>query len=242
MEEITITPLGTVSPYPKGTNNCPGFLIKYNGSNLLLDCGSGISRLMNMEEDLKNLSIIITHDHIDHYSDLGPLAYASYTYHNLGLLKEKIKVYSRLINLSYIKDIHYFDFYNFTNEFNEAKLSYLKNIHDVPCYSTKITTKEGIQIVYTSDTGYNANLINFAKDVDLLICESTFLKGQGGSPNHLYAFEAGKIAKLANVKKLMLTHFWPEIPKKEYIEEAKEYFENVIAANEGETLTLRRKK
>lgn len=40
----------------------------------------------------------------------------------------------------------------------------------------------------------------------------------------------------------MLTHFWPEIPKKEYIEEAKKYFENVIAANEGETLTLRRRK
>jgi len=28
MSEITITPLGTISPYTKGNMNCPGILIK----------------------------------------------------------------------------------------------------------------------------------------------------------------------------------------------------------------------
>ena len=29
MNEIIITPLGTVSPYPKKGMNCPGYLIEY---------------------------------------------------------------------------------------------------------------------------------------------------------------------------------------------------------------------
>ena len=102
MSEIKITPLGTVSPYPKGNHNCPGFLLEYNKEKLLLDCGSGTSRLLSMEEDLKNLSIIISHNHLDHYSDLTTIAYASYCYHNLGLINKRVKVYSRDINFEYL--------------------------------------------------------------------------------------------------------------------------------------------
>ena len=57
---------------------------------------------------------------------------------------------------------------------------------------------------------------------------------------HLYAHEAGKIASSANVEKLLLTHFWPTIPKEEYVEEAKEFFENTEPAIEGKKLILRR--
>ena len=29
---LTLTPLGTVAPYPKGNKNCPGYLIEYGDS------------------------------------------------------------------------------------------------------------------------------------------------------------------------------------------------------------------
>ena len=35
MNEIIITPLGTISPYPKKDMNCPGFLIEYNNEKIL---------------------------------------------------------------------------------------------------------------------------------------------------------------------------------------------------------------
>ena len=38
--------------------------------------------------------------------------------------------------------------------------------------------------------------------------------------NHLYAYEAGMIAEKANVKELLLTHFYPEIDKQKYVDEA----------------------
>ena len=94
--------------------------------------------------------------------------------------------------------------------------------------------------VYSGDTGYKENLLSgFAKDADILLCESTFLRGQTRlHDNHLYAYEAATIAKDANVKKLILTHFFPEIEKEEYVNEAKEIFENTTAAEEGKILKL----
>ena len=93
MSKIVITPLGTISPYTKENMNCPGFLVEYNDKKILLDCGNGITRLLNFPNDLNNLNVIITHYHKDHFGDIGALQYASYVYHNLGLLDKKINIY-----------------------------------------------------------------------------------------------------------------------------------------------------
>ena len=55
--------LGSVSPYAKGKNNCPGYLIDEKETKILLDCGSGITRELNLPKDLENLTIIISHLH-----------------------------------------------------------------------------------------------------------------------------------------------------------------------------------
>ena len=277
MDEIIVTPLGTISPYPKDNKNCPGFLIEYNNYKVLLDSGEGVSRLLNLPNDLENLIIIISHLHKDHYSGLAGIAYASYVYKNLGYINDKIKVYIPGGDLPKNKESYYYDDgwgekiyvqkklqdfeylmdygeenhlefldpfgYNKIDTINHGnmKITFCKNPHDLNTYSTKIEAGD-FKIVYSADTGYEHNtLTNFSKDADLLICESTFLKGQTRlGNNHLYACEAGKIAKLANVKKLLLTHFWPEIDKELYVKEAKEYFENTEAAIEGKKLILRR--
>lgn len=276
MDEIIVTPLGTVSPYPKDNKNCPGFLIEYNKHKILLDSGEGVSRLLNLPNDLENLIIIISHLHKDHYSGLAGIAYASYIYKNLGYINDKIKVYIPGGDLPKNSNSYYYDdgwgnqirvenklqdfeyLMNYRDENNlefntyggnngftilhgNIKITFCKNPHDLNTCSTKIEAGD-FKIVYSADTGYEHNtLTNFSKEADLLICESTFLKGQNRlGNNHLYAYEAGKIAKLANVKKLLLTHFWPEIEKEKYVAEAKVYFENTEAAIEGKKLILRR--
>ena len=55
---------------------------------------------------------------------------------------------------------------------------------------------------------------------------------------HLYTYEAATIAKKASVKTLALTHFWPEIDKKEYVNEAKEIFINTVACEENSEIIL----
>lgn len=274
-KELIITPLGTVSTYCYKDMNCPGFMIQYNGYKILLDCGNGISKNLNLPNDLNNLTIIISHLHPDHYGELLSLAQTSYVYNRLGYLSNKIKVYipkgdkicidedyagsanwgpkktveKNLIDYDYLlslEKISFFKFIPYTQsdilKLDDLEICFMKNPHPITTYSTKLET-EGIKFVYSSDTGYKKNCLEeFAKDANLLICESTFLKGQiKTEDHHLFAYEAANIAKKANVERLVLTHFWPTIEKQKYVDEAKEVFENTEAAIEGKKLVLRRK-
>ena len=253
MSKIVITPLGTISPYTKENMNCPGFLVEYNDKKILLDCGNGITRLLNFPKDLENLSIIITHYHKDHFGDLGALQYASYVYHNLGLLDKKIKIYLPKNDVGFNKKSiksnkeSYIDYYDIDNLYSflidDLRISFEdNNSHTIESYMVKLEISN-IKIVYTSDIGIsNINrLIDFCRNADLLICESSFLRKHNSDSNtHMRAYDAGIIANKSNVGKLLLTHFWPEEDKKLYLEEARENFENVEVAYEGKKLILRR--
>lgn len=108
-------------------------------------------------------------------------------------------------------------------------IRFRENPHQLLTHSIKISSKKH-SLVYSSDTGYqNNSLETFAKNCNLLICESSFLKGQiKKGDNHLYAHEAALIAKKANVKILALTHFWPEIDRQVYLKEAKKYLKILL--------------
>lgn len=91
--------------------------------------------------------------------------------------------------------------------------------------------------------GSQNDLKIFAKDADLLICESTFLKNQTKSADsHLFTYEAANIARKANVNELLLTHFWLDADKSEYVDEAKEIFENTSFAEEEKKMVLKPRK
>lgn len=253
MNEIIITPLGTISPYLKGTMNCPGFLITYKEKNILLDCGNGITRLLKFPEILENLNVIITHYHIDHFGDIGTLNYAAYVYHNLGLLNDKIKIYLPKKDIGFNKKwivsnkesyAKYIDIENDYSFFiDDLKVTFKDNLsHTIPSYMVKLENQD-YKIIYTSDIGTTnfLELVEFCKNADLIICESSFLKKHNSqSKTHMMAYDAGNLARCANAKKLLLTHFWPEEDKKLYLEEAKEKFLNVDVAIEGQKIILRR--
>ena len=81
--------------------------------------------------------------------------------------------------------------------------------HNEESLAYKITDAEGTSVVYSGDTDYSDGLVELAKDADILICESSLpdgLKVDG----HLTPSLAGTIASRAHVKKLVLTHFYPE--------------------------------
>lgn len=245
--------LGTVSPYCHDEKKCPGFLVTTAKEKIILDCGPGITSHLNMKNDLKDLVVVISHYHSDHYADLLSLALSSYVYHNLGYIDKKIIIYLPKPDeqtepyyqfLTNLGGLNYWEIktYDATTKIkqNETTISFAENPHDIPSYSIKVQG-EGKTLVYSGDTGYQKNsLETFAQNSTLLICEATFLRNQPKKKDfHLYAHEAATIAQKANVKELLLTHFWPEIPKEEYVTEAKEIFPNTSAAIEGKKLTLK---
>ena len=252
MSEIVVTPLGTVSPYEKGMMNCPGFLVEYNNHKILLDCGNGITRMLNFPEDLKDLNVIVTHFHKDHFGDLGAIQYASYVYHNLGMLDKKIKIYLPRDEFQFNKAAitfnsdSYSEYYEIVDDYlitmDDLNISFRNNnSHTIESYMVKLENQE-FKIVYTSDIGTTniEDLVEFCQEADLIICESSFLrKHNANSRTHMTAFAAGNVAKEAKAKQLLLTHFWPEEDKKLYLEEAKLIFPNVEVAEEGKKLVLK---
>ena len=257
-KEMIITPLGTVSTYCSEGKCCPGYFVEYGKSKIMLDCGNGISKYLDLPNDFINLSIIISHLHGDHYGELLSLAQTSLVFKRLGFINERIKVYipegdkdefgNNLIDYDFLISLEKNSFMKFIPykeakviQFDGLNISFNRNPHQIITHSIKLESDDAT-LVYSSDTGFVGNTLErFAKNANLLICESTFLKGQQKLEDyHLYAREAGMIARSANVDKLLLTHFWSSIDKELYVKEAREYFHNTEAAVEGKKLVLRR--
>ncbi len=251
-DKLQLQVFGSVSPYIKGNYNCPGYLVSSNRAKVLLDCGNGITKYIDMERELKDLTIVISHLHKDHFGDLSTIAYASFVYHNLGLLENRIKVYIPKREdktgtdydfitknpESYLEFIEYDE--NSVIEINDLRLTFSLNPHQVKTYSVRID-KNNKSITYSSDTGFINNTISkLAVNTDILLCEASFLAGQIRNGNyHLYAKEAGIIACEAHAKKLLLTHTFPECAKEEYVREAQHEFANTEAALEGKIYMLK---
>lgn len=243
--------LGCVSPYPKEKSYCPGYLVSENNKKILLDCGNGCTSLLDMKNDLKDLIVIISHLHNDHYGDLLTLAYASYVYHNIGIINNKIKVYipyprtteEELVikYLSSFKETYLeYNYYDDTTKIKHGNIdiNFRKSKHNITTYYAKLKSNDNT-FVYSADTGYTDSLIEFSKSADILLCESTFARFQKQKTKyHLNSFEAGLIGKFADVNRLLLTHFWPEIDRNIYVDDAKNAFDNVEAVSENKVYKI----
>ena len=84
---------------------------------------------------------------------------------------------------------------------------------------------EGKSVVYTADTGWYEGLIDLARGADLLLCEtSLYNRYYGWVDGHLTAGEAGRLASLAGVRKMVLTHLPHSGEHADLLKEAREEF------------------
>lgn len=94
-----------------------------------------------------------------------------------------------------------------------------------------------LSYAYCSDTQYSTAVIEAVKDVSLLYHEATFLDElliRAKDTYHTTAAEAGQIAKLANVKQLLIGHYSARYKNTEaHLEETKQHFDNTIAVEDG---------
>ena len=162
-----------------------------------------------------------------------PLDHRIYT--NGFLFKEKEK--ERKLNLGAAEDA----------KINRAYYRKLKQGFDVLnedgiLIKNEQVTKRGEvpkSYAFCSDTAYNESIVPIIKDVDSLYHESTFLEKLSHlakKTKHSTAKQAAAIAKLANVKRLILGHFSTRYENiSEFIDEASDIFENVDVAEAGKT-------
>ncbi|MDZ7798919.1 MAG: MBL fold metallo-hydrolase [Patescibacteria group bacterium] len=88
---------------------------------------------------------------------------------------------------------------------------------------------KGKSMVYAGDIcfDYPKSLLEISKNTDLLLIESS-MPNQNKVKSHLTPSQAGKIASKAKVKKLVLTHFYPECEKYDLKKQAQKTYKGPI--------------
>jgi ribonuclease BN (tRNA processing enzyme) len=233
---MDIDVLGVCAAYPAACDACSGYLVTSGQIRLLVDCGPGVMGNLPRVSSYFDLSgILISHLHSDHYLDLHPLRYAlTYSiYRPEGFMPIPLLMppgeYTRMFSGALddqekFNQVFSSEDMSIPRHFDEGKLTidFALMKHPLQSFAVRITDSQGKKLVYSGDTAYNETLIELAQDADLFLCEATLqnqyahLAGNG----HLTAAQAGDVARQARVKKLVLTHIWPEYDRTVSLEEA----------------------
>lgn len=223
-----LTILGSGTCVPSLQRSACSALLRMNHAALLFDLGPGtMRRLLETGTRIFDVGFVcISHFHPDHTGELASFLFASkYPAANrrknpLTILAAKgfadfffalKQVYGEWIELApdVFSVIELDNTGPDTHRFNDFIVKSIPVRHRKESIAFRIESADGITIVYSGDTDYCENLIDLAAGADILICESALpdnLKVDG----HLTPSLAGKIATAAGVKKLVLTHFYPE--------------------------------
>ena len=103
--------------------------------------------------------------------------------------------------------------------------------------------RKGIKISFVTDTRPLFTIPDFIKDSDLFVCEAMYGDDMDISKamknKHMTFTEAANLARLGQVKKLLLTHFSPSLENPhEYLGNATRIFENTIIGEDRLSLSL----
>jgi ribonuclease Z len=138
------------------------------------------------------------------------------------------------------------DFYNIPiREINDIKSGADFTTHEGEIISNeRLTTPADPQRIYAycSDTAYDESIVHYIKGVDVLYHEATFAESELAraiKTGHSTARQAAEIAKLAEVKKLVIGHFSSRYTNlTPLLEEAQTVFPNTELAKEGKVIEL----
>ena len=225
---IRVTILGSGTCVPSLKRSSSSCLLQVHHNLLLFDLGAGtMRRLLEAGFTISQVShIFFSHLHPDHTGEFVSFLFATkypQTYRRRipfqiigsrglrnfydglrAVYKEWIELEADLMNLI---ELHNDGRDHFANDAFSVETLPMSHIESSIGYS--ITGADGTTVAYSGDTDFCENAVALARDADLLICESALpdaMKVEG----HLTPSLAGRIATEAGVKKLLLTHFYPE--------------------------------
>jgi len=253
--KLIILGSGTSVPHPQRAA-AANWLETSSGSLLLDVSPDAAHRLAQERVDWPALDAIwVSHFHLDHLGGLAPFLF--------GLrwapqMRERTKALKLVGPVGMRRLLDVFDQSNHYHLFEQRfpidviqvqggaqfeilpglKADTFSTSHTPESLALRLKDIDGASLVYTSDTGYEEELAEFAKGVDLLLLECSYHRNKPVN-KHLALTEAMRIAQLANPRRVVLTHLYSDWDGVDLVAEAGGLWSgDVIEAKDGLRLDL----
>lgn len=260
------TVLGKSPSWQDAGGACSGYLIQTETTNLLLDCGNGVFAKLRERLDYTEIdAVVLSHMHADHFLDVVPYSYAL-TYApkqqpvpvhtwpgtddparpRLIAPPGATQILRRVVGAWGNEDLveNAFELGEYAGgdsvEVGDITASFHPVPHFIDTFAVNLTSDGSGKLSYGADTRPGEEIIELARDADLLICEATLPRPERtGIRGHLTPAEAAEHAKAAGVKRLVLTHISDELGDDWALEQAREIFDGPLEiAREGATYEI----
>ena len=231
---LTLTVLGSCGGYPGPGRAASSYLVEGGGVRLWLDAGSGGLANLQRHVPLSDLdAVVISHRHADHWHDIEGLAVASR--YDLGL--DPIPIFApRGLRALMLGPADAYEWNTVADADRVAvgglELTFSRTDHGPETLAVRVEG-EGAALGYSADTGPGWSLEALGPDLDLALCEATYTQDHETTDAiHMSGREAGRMAREAGARRLVVTHRWAKIPAAAVLQEAADAFAGPVGQAE----------
>lgn len=216
---MLLTILGGCGAWPGAGQACSGYLVEHDGFRLLVDPGyATVPRLLERVTADQVDAVFISHGHPDHCADLNPLLRARalrddppapLPVYSLPRALDAVLALDRPGMLTDAYVLHEFTAGGWL-DIGPFRAQTRLLPHSVPNAGIRLTAGERV-LAYTGDSGPSPDVVDLARGADLFLAEATYVdRVPEDSRRHLSsARQAGRQAKEADARHLLLTHLQP---------------------------------
>jgi ribonuclease BN (tRNA processing enzyme) len=236
---MRVTVLGKSPSWQDAGGACSGYLLQDDGVSVLIDCGNGVfSKLRQFVDYTEVDAVVLSHLHADHFLDLVPYSYAL-TYAprqqpvpvppwpgtatparpRLIAPPGTVETFRRVVgawgNEDLIEKAFAIEEYEeaSTPEVGPLRFRFQSVPHFTQTFAICVdSARGGGSLAYGADSSPSEDLVRFVAGSDLLIIEATLPRPERtGMRGHLTPEEAGRHARDAAARRVVLTHMSDEL-------------------------------
>jgi ribonuclease BN (tRNA processing enzyme) len=240
---MRLTVLGSCGAWPTAGQACSGYLVEQDGFRLVVDLGyATVPRLLEHVPAERVDAVFITHGHPDHCADLNPLLRARHLRDDkpaplpVYALPGALDAVLALDRPGMLDDAYTLREFTAGDrlEIGPFRASTRLLPHWLPNAGVRLEAG-GRTLAYTGDTGPSTEVVELARDADLLLAEATFSDRvpEDSRSDLSSADQAARQAAAAGAGRLALTHLWPGADPEAALAAARERYDGEVRVATG---------
>ncbi|WP_018803239.1 MBL fold metallo-hydrolase [Salinispora arenicola] len=241
-ENLQFTVLGCATPYPSVDNPCSGYLVSGGGARVWVDAGSGTLAQLQRHVRLDELDAIwVSHLHADHSADLLTAYYGALyadiqlaapipLYGPPGIADRLAHFLTNTATRSPIESAFAVEELHDGHRVAVGALTLTGHAvaHGIPAFALRVDVG-GRSLAYSGDTAPCPGLTSLARGCDVLLCEAESAQAPSeGERVHHTPEDAGDTARVAEARRLIVTHIGRFLTPQQAVARASTRFDGPI--------------